>query len=141
MLCDPQACEGHARLVDRLLRRLDQEPLVADRVASLDLMMTLVSAGLALGLSGASHVSASRDSGVVARPLAGRAPVVTTYLLRLDAEPSQTLARFIDRASAVAHPESGRTADSFQSNSRRTANHEENHTGLVCADPDGMRPG
>lgn len=116
VLCDPQSCEGHARLVDRLLRRLDQEPLVADRVASLDLMMTLVSAGLALGLSGASHVSASRDSGVVARPLAGRAPVVTTYLLRLDAEPSQTLARFIDRASADAHPESGRTADSFQSN-------------------------
>lgn len=104
VLFDPQACEWHARLVDRLLRRLDQEPLVADRVSSLDLMMTLVSAGLALGLAGASQVFASRESGVVARPLAGQVPRVTTYLMRLDAEPSETLARFIERASAAESP-------------------------------------
>lgn len=104
VLFDAQACEGHARLVHRLLRRLDQEPLVVDRVSSLDLMMTLVSAGLALGFAGASQIFARKETGVVARPLAGQVPMVTTYLLHLDAEPSETLARFIQRASAVESP-------------------------------------
>lgn len=67
VLCDPQACEGHARQVDRVLRRVDMEPLVAERVASCDLMMVLVSAGFALGLTGAAHITASREQGVVAR--------------------------------------------------------------------------
>ncbi|WP_342355943.1 LysR family transcriptional regulator [Cupriavidus alkaliphilus] len=100
-LCDPQTYEGQTRAVDRLLRRLEQEPRLVDRVSSFDLMMTLVSAGLALGLGAASHIAVGREWGVVARPLAGRESVVTTYLLRTDAEPSQTLARFIERASAV----------------------------------------
>ncbi len=104
VLCDSQAWEGHAGLVDRVLSRGDQEPLIADRVASPELMMTLVSAGLALGLVGASHVLASRKLGVVARPLAGRVPPVTTYLLYLDGEPSPTLARFIMRARAGRPP-------------------------------------
>ncbi|MBQ0215711.1 LysR family transcriptional regulator [Alcaligenes faecalis] len=108
VLCDPQACEGHARQVDRLLRRVDMEPLVAERVASCDLMMALVSAGFALGLTGAAHINASREQGVVARPLAGRSPALTTYLLRPDAEPSETLARFIKRVQAIDSPEASR---------------------------------
>lgn len=82
VLCDPQACEGHARQVEKVLRRVDMEPLVAERVASCDLMMALVSAGFALGLTGCAHIAASREQGVVARPLAGRSPMLTTYLLR-----------------------------------------------------------
>lgn len=108
VLCDPQACEGHARQVDRLLRRVDMEPLVAERVASCDLMMALVSAGFALGLTGAAHITASREQGVVARPLAGCAPLLTTYLLRLDAEPSETLTRFIERVQAIDSPEAAK---------------------------------
>lgn len=108
VLCDPVACEGHARQVDRLLRRVDMEPLVAERVASCDLMMALVSAGFALGLTGAAHITASREQGVVARALAGCSPVLTTYLLRLDAEPSETLARFIERVQAIDSPEAAR---------------------------------
>ena len=46
VLCDPLACEGHARQVERVLRRSDTEPLIAERVASCDLMMALVSAGV-----------------------------------------------------------------------------------------------
>ena len=61
VLCDPQACEGHARQIDRLLRRVEQEPMIAERVASCDLMMALVSAGFALELAGAAHISASRE--------------------------------------------------------------------------------
>jgi DNA-binding transcriptional LysR family regulator len=109
VLCDPQACEGHARQVDRVLRRVDMEPLVAERVASCDLMMALVSAGIALGLTGCAHILASQEPGVVARPLTGRSPLLTTYLLRPEGEPSEMLARFIDRVQAIESPESSRT--------------------------------
>ena len=88
VLCDPLACEGHARQVERVLRRSDMEPLIAERVASCDLMMVMVSAGFALGLTGAPHIAASREPGVVARPLAGRAPMLTTYLLYREGESS-----------------------------------------------------
>ncbi len=106
VLCDPQVCEGHAKHVERVLRRADMEPLIAERVASCDLMMALVSAGFALGLTGAAHIAASRESGVVARSLASRAPPLTTYLLRPEGEPSDVLTRFIERVEAIKSPES-----------------------------------
>ncbi|NMG49068.1 LysR family transcriptional regulator [Azoarcus communis] len=109
VLCDPQVCEGHARQVERVLRRAEQEPMIAERVASCDLMMALVSAGFALGLAGALHIVSSRESGVVARPLAGRSPMLTTYLLRRDAEASEELARFIERVQAIESPEVARS--------------------------------
>lgn len=97
VLCDPQVCEGHAKHVGRVLRRAEMEPLVAERVASCDLMMALVSAGFALGLAGAARIAASHESGVVTRPLASSLPPLTTYLLRLEGDPSDELARFIER--------------------------------------------
>jgi DNA-binding transcriptional LysR family regulator len=105
VLCDPQVCEGHARQVERVLRRAEQEPLIAERVASTDLMMALVSAGFALGLAGAPHIASSRESGVVARALAGRSPMLTTYLLHREAETSEVLARFIERVQAIESPD------------------------------------
>lgn len=108
VLCDPKVCEGHARHVDRVLRRADMEPLIAERVASCDLMMALVSAGFALGLAGAAHITASREPGVVARPLALRIPPLTTYLLRPEGVPSDVLERFIERVQAIESPESPR---------------------------------
>ncbi|ABK47512.1 LysR family transcriptional regulator [Enterobacter hormaechei] len=105
VLCDPKVCEGHTRQVERVLRRAEQEPLIAERVASCDLMMALVSAGFALGLAGAPHIASSRESGVVARPLAGRSPMLTTYLLHREAETSEVLARFIERVQAIESPE------------------------------------
>lgn len=101
VLGDPNACEGYARQIERVLRRVDQEPLIAERVASIDLMMALVAAGFALGLAGASQIASSPELGVVARPLAGRMPPLTTYLLRLDNAPSAMLARFIERVCAL----------------------------------------
>ena len=95
-LCDPGVCEGHARQVDRILRRHEQEPMIAQFVATYEVMMTLVSAGLALGLAGAAHIAASREPGVVARPLAGKPPILTTYLMHLNEEPSDVLARLIE---------------------------------------------
>lgn len=101
VLGDRHACEGYSRQIERLLRRVDQEPLIAERVASVDLMMVLVAAGFALGLVGVSQITVGREPGVVARPLAGCTPVLTTYVLRLGAEPSGTLARFIERITTL----------------------------------------
>jgi DNA-binding transcriptional LysR family regulator len=110
VLCDPLACEGHARQVERVLRRSDMEPLIAERVASCDLMMALVSAGFALGLTGAPHIATSREPGVVARPLAGRSPVLTTYVMHREGESSEVLSRFIERVQAIDLPEGARPA-------------------------------
>lgn len=121
VLCDPQACEGHAKHVDRVLRRADVEPLIAERVATCDLMMALVSAGFALGLVGAAHIAASHESGVVARPLASRVPPLTTYLLRLEGEPSDVLTRFIERVQAIESPEPPTSRPGHHSNSLEDA--------------------
>lgn len=101
VLCDPQVCEGHARQVERLLRRSDTEPLIAERVASCDLMMALVSAGFALGLASAPYITASREPGVIARSLAGRSAMLTTYLLHRESESSAVLMRFLERVKTL----------------------------------------
>ncbi|MEN2470719.1 LysR family transcriptional regulator [Burkholderia sp. GS2Y] len=101
VLGDPQACEGYVRQVDKILRQVDREPLIAERVASYELMLALVSAGFALGLAGASQIATFSDPNVVARPLAGRSPMLSTYLLRLEAEPSETMTRFIKRVHII----------------------------------------
>ncbi|MCK4142438.1 LysR family substrate-binding domain-containing protein [Ralstonia pseudosolanacearum] len=108
-LADSNACEGHARQIERVLRQANQEPLIVERVASFDLMMTLVSAGFALGLAGASQISASREPSVVARPLADGSHKLTTYLLRVGSKPSDALARFIERVYAI-EPPNGKTS-------------------------------
>ncbi|OZI30019.1 LysR family transcriptional regulator [Bordetella genomosp. 10] len=110
VLCDPLTCEGHARQIERVLRRSDREPLIVERVASLELMMIVVSAGFALGLAGGPHITASRESGVVARPLAARSPMLTTYLLRREGEVSEVLSRFIERVQLIDLPEGTRPA-------------------------------
>lgn len=101
VLGDPHACEGYVQQIDRLLRHADKEPLVAERVATIDLMLAMVAAGCALGLMGASQLTASREHGVIARPLARLSPKLTTYFLRPDHEPSEALARFIECVHAV----------------------------------------
>lgn len=100
-LCDPAICEGHARQVDRVLHRYGQEPLIAQRVGSYEVMMTLVSAGLALGLAGAAHIASGRGPGVVARRLAGKPQMLTTYLLHREVGPSEMLSRFIKRVASI----------------------------------------
>jgi DNA-binding transcriptional LysR family regulator len=108
-LGDTSAFEGHARQVERVLRRACQEPLTTERVASFDLMMMLVSAGFALGLAGGSQIAARREQGVVARPLAGGPHLLTTFMLRVGGKPSDALARFIERLSVVKPP-NGKTS-------------------------------
>ncbi|MEK6295637.1 MAG: LysR family transcriptional regulator [Paraburkholderia tropica] len=101
VLGDPRVHEGYVRQVDRILRQAEQEPLVAERVVSFELMMTLVSAGFALGLAGALQIAPCPTSSVVARPLADGSPVLTTYLLHRNVEPSETMIRFIERVRSI----------------------------------------
>ncbi|MFN9473354.1 LysR family transcriptional regulator [Acidovorax sp.] len=90
VLCDPEVCEGCCRQLDRVLRATDMEPIVAERVASHDLMVTLVAAGYGLGFSTEAHVSTSSHPEIVTRPLAGRTPLLTTYLIHRIGDPSET---------------------------------------------------
>lgn len=114
VLCDPEVCEGCCRQLDRVLRATDMEPIVAERVASHDLMVTLVAAGYGLGFSTEAHVSTSSHPEIVTRPLAGRTPVLTTYLIRRIGDPSAALQRFVERALITA-PD--RSADDAQDTS------------------------
>jgi DNA-binding transcriptional LysR family regulator len=100
VLCHPESCEGCHRQINRILRTVDAEPIVAEHVSTFDLMMTLVAAGYGLSFASESHVRSCRHPEVVTRPLAGRPALVTTYLLRAAAEPSEPLSRFIDRVIA-----------------------------------------
>ncbi|KGR62277.1 MULTISPECIES: LysR family transcriptional regulator [Gammaproteobacteria] len=98
---DPQACEGYTCQIERVLRALDMDRRVSKRVMSFDLMMAQVAAGLALALVGASQIATIRDSNIIARPLAGVSPMLTTYLLRRATDPSEALDRFVARVGRL----------------------------------------
>ncbi|EQA90422.1 D-alanyl-D-alanine endopeptidase [Burkholderia pseudomallei MSHR338] len=99
--CSPQVYEGYGQQIERLLRTADMDPLILEEVASLDLKLTLVAAGYALAFVGASQIGTCWRPDVISRPLAGRSPMLTTYLLRRDVDPSETLRRFIDRVGPM----------------------------------------
>ena len=102
VLCSPESCEGSSLQLARVLRATDLEPIVVEQVASHDLMVTLVAAGYGLGFSTDGHVSASHHPEIVTRPLAGRTPMLTTYLIRRIGDPSEALQRFVERALVAA---------------------------------------
>ncbi|MCI2810359.1 MULTISPECIES: LysR family transcriptional regulator [Alcaligenaceae] len=103
VLCDPQMCEGYSRELERLLRPLEVEPNVVEHVSSLDMMLTLVSAGYGIGFTTSTRFGLCRRSEVVIRPLAGDSAVMTTYLLRhANTDLSALLDRFIFRLRACA---------------------------------------
>lgn len=106
VLCHPKICEGCYRQIERILRTVDAEPVVAEHAATFDLMMTLVAAGYGLSFANKSHMMICRHPEVVARPLAGRPIMLTTYLLRPNTEPSEPLSRFVARVVAAENSNS-----------------------------------
>ena len=106
VLCHPGICEGGYRQIERILRTVDVEPVVAEHAVSFDLMMTLVAAGYGLSFASKSHMMVCRHPEVVARPLAGRPLMLTTHLLRPNTEPSEPLSRFVARAAAAENSNS-----------------------------------
>lgn len=105
VLCSPEVCGGCNHQLARVFRATDIEPIVAERVVSHDLMVTLVAAGYGLGFSTEAHVSTSHHPEIVTRPLAGCTPVLTTYLIRRIGDPSESLQRFMERALVAAADE------------------------------------
>ena len=101
VLCHPKACEGCSRQIERVIRTVDVQPAIAEHVTTHDLLLTLVAAGYGVSLTSATEIEVCRHPGVVVRPLAGRSPMLTTYLLRPDIEPSAQLGHFIDRLNPV----------------------------------------
>lgn len=106
----PELAAGAYRQMERLLRTLDVEPTVVEHVASFQLMMALVAAGYGVGFVNASQLSFYQSPEVIARPLAGGSAMLTTYLLRPDAPPSEQLGRFIERAVRTNGDESDKEA-------------------------------
>ncbi|MBC3466845.1 LysR family transcriptional regulator [Pseudomonas sp. RW10S2] len=118
VMCDARLFEGYQQQIERVLRSIQAEPLIAERVSSFDLMMAMVSAGFALALVGASQIGASRAPDIVGRPLAGPVgpnAMLTTYVLRRDADPTDAVSRFIERvASLESEPASPVPANSSE---------------------------
>jgi DNA-binding transcriptional LysR family regulator len=106
VLCHPEIYEGCYRQIERILRAVDAEPIVDEYAASFDLMMTLVAAGYGLSFANESHMLVCRHPEVVARPLARRPLMLTTYLLRPNTEPSEPLSRFVARVIAAENSNS-----------------------------------
>lgn len=98
VLCHPEGCEGNHRQIERFLRPLNTEPVVAEHTTTFDLMMALVAAGFGLGFVNESRMAFCHHPGVVARPFAGRPLTLTTRLMRQNTELSEPLQRFINRA-------------------------------------------
>lgn len=99
VLGSPEVCQC-TRQIERALQAVGIEPRITERVWTLDLLITLVAAGYGVGLASSAHMEVCGHADVVTRPLADSV-VLTTYLLRLDIEPSVQLSHFIDRVSPV----------------------------------------
>lgn len=82
IICDPQVCEGYSREIEHILSSAASEINIAERVISVSMMLTLVSAGYGIGFATATQVSANPAPGVIARPLDADDIALTTFLLR-----------------------------------------------------------
>lgn len=101
VLFHPERQAGLHQQISSLLRTVDTQPLVAEHVASQEVMLALVAAGYGVGLACEAQVATQRMPEVVTRPLAGEPPLLTTYLLRAAHAPCPVLARFIARVMKV----------------------------------------
>lgn len=65
-------------------------------------MLTLVSAGCGIGFASESQLQWLNRPDISTRPLAGRRPTLSTYLVRRGGEPSEPLKRFIRRVKRLS---------------------------------------
>lgn len=97
VMCHPEFCAGCSHQVRRILCNVDTEPLVAEHVTSMDMMLTLVAAGYGVGFTTLSHIAMCRYPDIVARPMGRDGSKLTTYLLTPNTLMSPQLDGFIDR--------------------------------------------
>ncbi|MBJ9965608.1 MULTISPECIES: LysR family transcriptional regulator [Pseudomonadota] len=98
VLYDPHMFEGYYRELDRLLHSLEWNSRGVEHASSLDMMLTLVSAGYGIGFTTAARMAVSQRPDIVVRPLALDSAMITTYLLqRRSGRPHPTLERLVVR--------------------------------------------
>ncbi|MCY1280164.1 HTH-type transcriptional regulator BenM [compost metagenome] len=105
VLYHPEICEGFYSQITRILRTASVQPVVAEHVASHDLMLALVAAGYGIGFVCKAQITACQRPGIAARPLTRQIPRLTTYLLRPAGKASPELERFMERANLVQDPD------------------------------------
>jgi DNA-binding transcriptional LysR family regulator len=98
VLCHPDAGSGCHHQIQAVLQGASMPLKLVDQVTSLGVMLTLVGAGYGIGFAIASQVQTLNRPDITVRPLAGTPPMLSTYLLRRGAEPSEPMKRFLQRA-------------------------------------------
>lgn len=102
VLCHPDAASGCHDQIQAVFEGAPVPPKVADRVSSLGVMLTLVGAGYGIGFAIGSQVRTLQRPDIAIRPLAGATPpMLTTYLLRRQGEPSEPTKRLIGRVMSM----------------------------------------
>jgi len=101
VMWSPEACRSLAHQIGVVLTTAGHPYKVAEEVKSFDLLATLIAAGCGVGLASRSSIAASRNAGIVMRPLAGAPRYMTTYLLYPAKSQGDVVSRFIERATAV----------------------------------------
>lgn len=104
VLCSPEAASGCHHQIEAALDSAAVPPKVVDRVTSLGAMLTLVGGGYGIGFAIASQVESLQRPDIVIRPFAGPSPMMSTYLLHRQDEPSEAVKRFIGRVKAMNTP-------------------------------------
>jgi len=98
----PELQSGLYQQVSSLLASADSSLTVAAHASSQEMLISLVAAGYAVGLSCAAQLKAHDIEDIVLRPLAGEAVGISTHLLYATYEPDTPLARFIHRTLRIA---------------------------------------
>jgi DNA-binding transcriptional LysR family regulator len=101
VLCHPDCGSGCHGQIDAVLRRVIRQPRVAKYAATAAAGVTLVAAGFGIAFMGAGEVAMFQRTDVAIRPVRDPHAVLTTYLMRSQAEPSGAVLRFIGRLQAV----------------------------------------
>lgn len=97
---DPSAYGGYHHQIDRLLRSGNVPPRITEWAKSMDMLLTLVSAGHGVAIASASRMGACRHHNIVVRPLAAKRPPLMTYLLQHESLNSAAATDFIERMHA-----------------------------------------
>lgn len=104
ILAHPELCQGGYAYVDAMLEKIPDknvQPVIAEHVSGHESMLMLIGAGYGVGFAIESQIAHFHRADVVVRPMETGMPPVTTYLMRGTTEPSDQLAKFIERARRI----------------------------------------
>jgi DNA-binding transcriptional LysR family regulator len=104
VLFHPESGSGCRHQIQAMLQDAKTPPRVVDEVTTLGVMLTLVGAGYGIGFAIASQVQTLQRPDISIRPMAGTPPMLSTYLLRREGEPTEPMKRFIERVKDGAAP-------------------------------------